>query len=102
MEKVVDIDHVLKVWLLFLYISSYISLLFCCLPVNCYSVSPSLLPKARTVREFDERCTILLFGYKTCTDYYRESSPDKKLPKTAVPILCLNAADDPFSPEHGG
>ncbi|XP_051265672.1 phospholipase ABHD3-like isoform X1 [Dicentrarchus labrax] len=67
LEKVGDIDHVLK---------------------------------AQTIREFDERFTILQFGYKSCTDYYRDASPDKKLPSTAVPILCLNAADDPLSPQN--
>uniref|UniRef100_A0A3Q3AJ93 Phospholipase ABHD3-like n=1 Tax=Kryptolebias marmoratus TaxID=37003 RepID=A0A3Q3AJ93_KRYMA len=67
LEKVVDIDYVLK---------------------------------ARTIREFDERFTSLLFGYKSCIDYYRDASPGSKLPHTAVPILCLNASDDPFSPQH--
>ncbi|XP_029984849.1 phospholipase ABHD3-like isoform X2 [Sphaeramia orbicularis] len=67
LEKVVDIDHVLK---------------------------------ARSIREFDERFTTLLFGYKSCVEYYRDASPAKKLPNTTVPILCLNAADDPFSPQN--
>lgn len=66
LEKVVDIDYVLK---------------------------------SRSIREFDERFTSLLFGYKSCMDYYHDASPDRKLHNTAIPILCLNAADDPFSPQ---
>ncbi|KAK7907827.1 hypothetical protein WMY93_016439 [Mugilogobius chulae] len=67
LQKVVDVDHVIK---------------------------------ARSIREFDERFTTQLFGYKSCAEYYQDASPVFKLHKTTVPILSLNAADDPFSPEH--
>lgn len=42
-----------------------------------------------------------MFGYPTNDDYYRDASPVHKLKSVQVPMLCLNAADDVFSPSHG-
>ncbi|XP_067385501.1 phospholipase ABHD3 isoform X2 [Channa argus] len=65
---------------------------------KCYDIDHVM--KARTIREFDERFTSIMFGYPTNDDYYRDASPVHKLKSVQVPMLCLNAADDVFSPSH--
>ena len=42
-----------------------------------------------------------MFGYPTNDDYYHDASPVHTLKSVQVPMLCLNAADDVFSPSHG-
>ncbi|XP_023820997.1 phospholipase ABHD3 isoform X2 [Oryzias latipes] len=65
---------------------------------KCYDIDHVM--KARTIREFDERFTSIMFGYRTNEDYYHDASPVHKLKSVQVPMLCLNAADDVFSPSH--
>nr|XP_054757029.1 phospholipase ABHD3-like isoform X1 [Lytechinus pictus] len=56
--------------------------------------------KSRSLREFDTHLTVKVFGYRDVHHYYSSSSPKGKLSKITVPTLCLNAADDAFSPIH--
>ncbi|CAI9739203.1 Hypothetical predicted protein [Octopus vulgaris] len=56
--------------------------------------------KSQTIKEFDDRFTAKLFGYGTWEKYYRDACLNDKLHLIKIPLLCLNAADDPFSPYH--
>lgn len=57
--------------------------------------------QSTTIREFDDRFTAPMFGYCTWEDYYRDACIHDKVHNLKVPVLCLNAADDPFSPADG-
>lgn len=52
---------------------------------------------AKTVREFDDRLTKVAFKYETVDHYYEDASSLRKLERVRVPLLCLNARDDPIS-----
>ncbi|XP_063307559.1 phospholipase ABHD3 isoform X2 [Pelobates fuscus] len=56
--------------------------------------------KAKSIREFDTRFTSVMFGYPTNDHYYKDASPCHRVKSIEIPVLCLNAVDDVFSPGH--
>jgi len=66
--------------------------------IDCVTVS---VIKSQTIRDFDERFTAQLFGFDSYESYYHDASVDRKVHDVQIPLLCLSAADDPFSPLEG-
>lgn len=60
-------------------------------------VDPDAVPLCRTVREFDEAVTRRTFGFASVDEYYAKSGSHLKLPHVAVPLLCIQARDDPIA-----
>ncbi len=52
--------------------------------------------RIRTFREFDDRYTAPLHGFRDAEDYWAECSALPRLRDIRVPALMVNAADDPF------
>ncbi|XP_037073675.1 phospholipase ABHD3-like isoform X1 [Pollicipes pollicipes] len=57
--------------------------------------------KSRTIREFDASFVVKQFGFRDVEDYYSAATLTDKLHRIKVPLLGLNAADDPFIPCSG-
>ncbi|RKP09574.1 Alpha/Beta hydrolase protein, partial [Thamnocephalis sphaerospora] len=56
---------------------------------------------AKSVREFDTHLTTIMGGYNTVGDYYRDASSSRWITRVHVPLLCLNAYDDPVTGVEG-
>eukprot|EP01135_Chromosphaera_perkinsii_P002764 Nk52_evm132s226 gene=Nk52_evmTU132s226 len=54
--------------------------------------------QSSTIREFDTRVTAPMFGFDSLEHYYTHISPHSKVYDVKIPLLCLNAVDDPFCP----
>jgi predicted alpha/beta-fold hydrolase len=54
--------------------------------------------RAKTFAEFDDAATAPLHGFRGAADYYEGSSSIRFLGAITTPVLCVNAADDPFLP----
>ena len=52
--------------------------------------------RMHTFKDFDERYTAPLHGFKSAADYWEKASSRPLLTQIAVPTLLVNALDDPF------
>jgi len=59
-------------------------------------LSEEKLSQVKTLWDFDELVTGPLHGFAGAEDYYQQSSSIFFLPKIQVPVLIVNAANDPF------
>jgi uncharacterized protein len=62
------------------------------------SCDPDRIRRARTFREFDDAVTAPIHGFRDAADYYRQCSATHFIHGIRVPVLLLQAADDPFLP----
>ncbi|KAJ0391664.1 hypothetical protein ATCC90586_011693 [Pythium insidiosum] len=53
--------------------------------------------RASDLYELDDKLTRVLFGYDSVDAFYEDASSASRLPHVRVPLLCLNAEDDPIS-----
>ena len=54
--------------------------------------------RARSIREFDERFTAPVCGFRDADDYYRKASAAPLLARIRIPTLIIHSLDDPFLP----
>eukprot|EP00891_Asterochloris_glomerata_P000961 jgi/Astpho2/961/e_gw1.00016.122.1_t len=54
----------------------------------------------KSIREFDEAITRVSFGWPDVDAYYQGSGSCWTVPEVTIPLLCIQAADDPIAPEH--
>ena len=51
--------------------------------------------------EMAHTVTLPMFGYRDLAHLYEDGSPHLRTSHLHIPIVAINAADDPFCPEHG-
>ncbi|GKV38826.1 hypothetical protein SLEP1_g46693 [Rubroshorea leprosula] len=64
-----------------------------------YSIPMAM--NAQTVREYDEAITRVSFGFKSVDDYYSNSCSSDSIKHVQIPLLCIQAANDPIAPISG-
>lgn len=60
-----------------------------------------LAANAKSVKDFDEGLTRVSFGFKSADDYYSNSSSSDSIKHVRIPLLCIQADNDPIAPSRG-
>lgn len=58
---------------------------------------PELVRAAKTVRDFDEAITRVTFGFPSVDAYYEYSGSKNKVGDVAIPLMTVQALDDPIA-----
>ncbi len=53
---------------------------------------------ARTIREFDDRLTAPIHGFRNAADYYARCSAKRFVGAVEIPMLLIHSRDDPLAP----
>ncbi|MFK7896718.1 MAG: YheT family hydrolase [Myxococcota bacterium] len=67
-------------------------------PAGLNESERALIPKLRTILEFDDRFVAPHNGFRDAADYYTQCSAIHALPKIKIPALVIHAVDDPWIP----
>ncbi len=55
--------------------------------------------KIKDFKDFDDRYTAPIHGFKNANDYWEKCSSKPHIPNITIPTLIVNAIDDPFLPD---
>ena len=64
------------------------------------ALDPAAVRRVRSLWQYDDAVTAPLHGFRDAADYYARSSAGPLLGDIRMPVLVLNAANDPFLPAH--
>jgi predicted alpha/beta-fold hydrolase len=60
-------------------------------------IIPEQVMSSLTIRSYDDACTRKVYGYTTVNNYYRDCSCSGLIEHVRVPLVCINAMDDPVA-----
>ncbi len=63
------------------------------------AIPTGTLRKIKTLKDFDDHFTAPIHGFRDAHDYYEQNSAIYFLERIAIPVLILNAQNDPFLSE---